>query len=94
MDERTDVQNGSSGVSNSFYFNIVGNSSFFNISSGAKNSSFFNNVCLKEHKRWDGLHGISTCPSVAYDGSVFTNTITTEVSSEGKLILPNSNIKD
>ena len=83
MDERTDEQNGSSGVSNSSYFNNVGNSSFFNISSGVRNTSYFNNVCLKEHESWDGKHRISTCPSVAYDRSIFTNTITTEVSLEG-----------
>ena len=93
MDERSDVQNGSSGVSNSSDFNNVGNSSFFNISSGVRNSSYFNNVCLKKHESWDGVHGISTCPFVSYDVSIFTNTITTEVSSEGMLVFPNSNIE-
>ena len=91
MAERTD--NGSSRVSNSSYFNNVGNSSYYNISSGVRNSSYFNNDCLKDHESWDGVHGISTCPSVAYDGSIFTNTITTEVSSEEKLVFLNSNIE-
>ena len=48
MAERTD--NGSSRVSNSSYFNNVGNSSYYNISSGVRNSSYFNNDCLKDHE--------------------------------------------
>ena len=93
MDERSDLQNGSSSESNSSYFNNVGNGSFFNISSDARNSSYFNNVCLKDHKSLDGVHGISTCPFVAYDVSIFRNTITTEVSLEGKLVFPNLNFE-